>query len=650
MAYAWDGRPRADRRERIGAIAPPLPHVHDVVRLGVRPSARGAISASPEIDCLRHRLPPRLLIDAEHRAAALGVGADEVLLCAGALSGEHYARELASYLHLRFDSLETVPREWCPLPDERLVDAITAGVLLLRVQGREIFVVAPRGLKARRTVAYLAGRSDRSQNVWLTSPECLSRFVRRHAYETLATRAANGLKAQQPAFSAAPRRWRSFFTMIAAMVGGIAIVATAGEHIIVATQLAVTALFLGWSGLRLFGLLNERARVPRLRRPSDAALPVYTVIIALYREAEALPGLVETLRLLDYPPEKLDVKIVLEADDTDTFKVARAMQLGPPIEILIAPPSGPRTKPKALNAALPFARGEYTAVYDAEDRPEPDQLLRALATFAAGDAQLACVQARLTIDNTRDGWLTRLFTAEYAGLFDVLLPALCSFGLPIPLGGSSNHFKTEALREVGAWDPYNVTEDADLGIRLARRGYRSSMVASTTYEEAPADIWPWLKQRTRWFKGWIQTWCVHMRRPWRLWSEVGACGFFALQFMLFGTVLAALLHPLGLAMMLAWTITGSPLFGDEMIGWAHAAALVSGYTVSAALGIVGLKRRRLLSSAWGLLLMPAHWLLLSAAAWRALFQFCFDRYSWEKTDHGKARTSRRPLHKRSQTQ
>jgi cellulose synthase/poly-beta-1,6-N-acetylglucosamine synthase-like glycosyltransferase len=113
------------------------------------------------------------------------------------------------------------------------------------------------------------------------------------------------------------------------------------------------------------------------------------------------------------------------------------------------------------------------------------------------------VQARLCID-TRTSWLARYFTAEYAGQFDVVLPKLAALGLPLPLGGSSNHFRTVTLREVGGWDPHNVTEDADLGMRLARFGYRSGVVASSTYEEAPADIGRWLGQRTRWFKGWMR--------------------------------------------------------------------------------------------------------------------------------------------------
>jgi cellulose synthase/poly-beta-1,6-N-acetylglucosamine synthase-like glycosyltransferase len=233
-------------------------------------------------------------------------------------------------------------------------------------------------------------------------------------------------------------------------------------------------------------------------------LPVYTLVIALYREAAVAKRLIEALQKLTYPREKLDVKLVLEPDDHETQSALAEMKLHAPFEIIIAPNVGPRTKPKALNAALPYARGSYIAVYDAEDCPEPDQLRLALEAFAADDARLACVQARLTIDNTSDSWLTRLFTAEYAGLFDVFLPGLAAWRLPLPLGGSSNHFRTAVLRKIGAWDPYNLTEDADLGMRLARLGYRTAVIQSTTYEEAPAHLRSWLHQRTRWFKGWVR--------------------------------------------------------------------------------------------------------------------------------------------------
>jgi len=225
----------------------------------------------------------------------------------------------------------------------------------------------------------------------------------------------------------------------------------------------------------------------------------------------------------------------------------------------------------------------------------------------------------------------------------VFLPGVAALALPVPLGGSSNHFRTATLRDVGAWDPWNVTEDADLGLRLARFGHRSTMIASTTYEEAPARFGPWLRQRTRWFKGWIQTWCVGMRTPGRLMRELGLGGFIAAQLMIGGNVLAALVHPIFILPLLCWLIA-APEPGNVLTASLVAinvGVCVTGYLSSAAIGWEGLRYRGLRSSAWALLLMPLHWLLLSLAAWRALYQFVRDPYRWEKTEHGLARTSRR---------
>jgi cellulose synthase/poly-beta-1,6-N-acetylglucosamine synthase-like glycosyltransferase len=378
---------------------------------------------------------------------------------------------------------------------------------------------------------------------------------------------------------------------------------------------------------------------------ADADLPVYTVIAALYREARSVDGLLRALARLDYPVEKLDVILAVEADDWETHAAIARCRRHLPFGVVAVPVANPRTKPKALNVALPFARGAFTVVYDAEDRPEPDQLRRALQAFNAHGEELACVQARLCIDNTADSWLTRLFTAEYAAHFDVFLDGLSHLRLPLPLGGTSNHFYTDVLRKIGAWDPHNVTEDADLGMRLFRFGYRAMMIDSTTYEEAPARLGPWLRQRTRWLKGWIQTWCVHMRAPRRLLRELGPAGFLSFQLVVGGNVLAALVHPLFLIALLFILTHDLPLaYGRDasaMLMLLYGVNALIGYFTSALLGWLGLERRGLLHTAWVLVLTPLNWLLLSLAAWRALYQFLVAPYRWEKTEHGLAKSSRR---------
>ena len=310
-----------------------------------------------------------------------------------------------------------------------------------------------------------------------------------------------------------------------AMVGLVAMMAliAAPAQTALASEILLSVVFLAWIGLRLAGaaMALQRADPPlRLRDGETPGLhgdcralsrsPLRSwshrrdraAGLSRYYGANATCGVCAIIP--DYPPEKLDVKLVVEGDDAETRAAIERCASRIPIEVLVVPAAGPRTKPKALNVALPFVRGAFTVIYDAEDRPEAGQLRRALQAFVGAGEELACVQACLAIDNTSDSWLARLFTGEYAGQFDVFLPGIAALRLPLPLGGSSNHFRTATLRELGGWDAYNVTEGADLGMRLARFGYRTAIIDSTTYEEAPAQFLPWLRQRTRWFKGWMR--------------------------------------------------------------------------------------------------------------------------------------------------
>jgi cellulose synthase/poly-beta-1,6-N-acetylglucosamine synthase-like glycosyltransferase len=631
----------ADRRRGDPAHRASVVALHLVHRARAVP-VRRRLSACPELDCVRHRLAPDTIAAVERRALELGVGADRVLIAARAITEDAYVVALAAALRVPYEPLDRLARGACPLTDAQLIDADKNGLLPLEIDGELVWIIAPRGLTARRLIAGTHPIPPRWMR--LTSARRLRQFVIRHCGEELAQRAANGLRSVKPELSAASHgRGPSIGWVIAAAT--LAIVAAAFPRAVAAaTSAALAFTFLAWTGLRMLGAVTawQRWRPTRLW-PGE--LPVYTIIVALYDEADAAAGLIAALGRLDYPPEKLDIKLVLEPDDLRTRAALDTLNLGASFEIIMAPESGPRTKPKALNTALALARGTFTAVFDAEDRPAPDQLHRALDVFLAEGGETACVQARLTVDNTGDGWLARLFTAEYAGLFDVLLPGLAQRRLPLPLGGSSNHFRTDALCRVGGWDAYNVTEDADLGMRLARFGYRTAVIGSTTYEEAPACLAPWLRQRTRWFKGWMQTWAVHMRQPFRLARALGFAGFATFQLVVGGTVLAALVHPLFIAMLLYGAATGG-IFPDAedlaaiIFFSLFGATLAAGYLTSAALGLIGLARRRLLGSAWVLALMPLHWLLLSIAAWRALYQLVRDPYLWEKTAHGLARTSR----------
>jgi cellulose synthase/poly-beta-1,6-N-acetylglucosamine synthase-like glycosyltransferase len=369
-------------------------------------------------------------------------------------------------------------------------------------------------------------------------------------------------------------------------------------------------------------------------------LPVFTVLVPMFREAAMLPRLAESLRNLDYPLGKLDIKIVLEAGDLETIAAARNLGLEGVFEIIIVPASEPQTKPKACNFALRFARGEYLVIYDAEDRPEPDQLRKVVATFRRSPPNTACLQCRLSYYNVNENWLTRMFTLDYALWFDQVLPGLERMGMPIPLGGTSNHFRTDVLRELHAWDPFNVTEDADLGIRIGQKGYRVGVVDSTTFEEASCHTRQWIRQRSRWIKGYMQTLLVHTRRPLHFLRTAGPLGFLGFVFFIGGTVLAGLLNPIFWLFYVIWLVAAAasfdPIFPEPLLFLCLFNLLAGNGAFTYLIMLAPIRRGWLELIPFSFTLF-AYWLLISIAAYRGLWQLIRDPYFWEKTEHGVSR-------------
>jgi cellulose synthase/poly-beta-1,6-N-acetylglucosamine synthase-like glycosyltransferase len=299
------------------------------------------------------------------------------------------------------------------------------------------------------------------------------------------------------------------------------------------------------------------------------------------------------------------------------------------IDVVIIPASAPRTKPKALNAGLARARGEFVVVYDAEDRPHPQQLRAALAAFEDGGERLACVQAPLSIDNAEVTWIARQFAAEYAIQFREMLPLLAHLDLPLPLGGTSNHFRTQTLRDIGGWDPFNVTEDADLGYRLARAGYRAGVIGPPTMEEAPITFGAWFNQRTRWIKGHMQTWLVLMRDPVRTAREMGLGAFASMQIVFATGLVAAFAHG-----PLAFIVLTALLSPYDLLSPADFALAVAGYCVAVFASLTACALSGSLSHARAAMTMPLYWPLASLAAYRALVELIFRPHHWSKTKHG----------------
>jgi cellulose synthase/poly-beta-1,6-N-acetylglucosamine synthase-like glycosyltransferase len=390
-----------------------------------------------------------------------------------------------------------------------------------------------------------------------------------------------------------------------------------------------------WHALRSPDLIQVPDEVARAI--PDAELPVYSVLVAAYKEPEVMGQLIEALDRLEYPRHKLDVKLLLEEDDQETFRALGPGRMRTWIEVLRLPYSAPRTKPKACNVGLARARGSLVTIYDAEDKPDPLQLRRAAAAFRSLDPAIACLQARLAYHNSDQNLITRWFTTEYAMWFSQLLPGLVQREAPLPLGGTSNHFRREVLDAIGAWDAWNVTEDADLGIRLHRAGYRTRILDSITFEEANSDFVNWIKQRSRWYKGYLQTWLVHLRRPRELYRQLGLRGFIGFNLFVGGTPLLALINPVFWALTALWFI-GRPAFVAALFpAWIYYLSLfclVGGNLTFLYTWIVSARAAGSASLTLAALLSPLYWAMMSVAAIKATVQLVSAPSFWEKTVHG----------------
>lgn len=407
-----------------------------------------------------------------------------------------------------------------------------------------------------------------------------------------------------------------------------------------------------WTRERVMRTAIERERLQRgLPRQwqmpcADEDLPVYTILVPVYDEVEVVQKVIANVDRLDWPKSRLDVLILLEEDDTRTIEAAKAMHPPEYVRILIVPRGQPQTKPRACNYGLEFARGEYVVIFDAEDRPHPDQLRMALAAFHTNAMmrehvdrsvpRLACVQASLMYFNADYNVLTRMFAIEYAHWFDAMLPGMGDLGLPLPLGGTSNHFDTRILRALGGWDPYNVTEDADLGLRIANQGYVVDTIESATEEEACSQFGAWIRQRTRWIKGYMVTAAVHTRHPIAWLRANGMGGVISMAGLVLGTPLAFLSYPLALLFTVITYIgvrVGELDIPQLWLELGLVLMVVGNGLMIVESGVAAARRYGWRIGAFAVF-NPVYWLMHSMAAWRAAWQVVFDPHRWEKTPHG----------------
>lgn len=394
--------------------------------------------------------------------------------------------------------------------------------------------------------------------------------------------------------------------------------------------LATTALKCAAALAAAYGADHDAAPV------DDTDLPAISILVALYGEADIAPRLVRRLSALDYPRDRLDILILVEEDDTTTRNALAATVLPRWMRVVAVPAGRVRTKPRALNFGLDFARGTIVGVYDAEDAPAPDQLRRVAATFATAPPEVACLQGVLDFYNPRTNWIARCFTMEYAVWYRLILPGLDRLGLPIPLGGTTLFLRRDALVQVGAWDAHNVTEDADLGIRLSRNGWKTRILDSVTLEEANCNPVAWVRQRSRWTKGYLMTWLVHIRHPRALWRDLGPLRCLAFHALFLGTLLQVMLAPLQLS-FLAFPLTAAhPLF--PMLSPAAAAAIVTLFAFaqlsSLALTAVALRLAGHPPQWRWLLLTIPYFLLATLAGLKALAEAVTRPFHWDKTRHG----------------
>ena len=570
-------------------------------------------------------------------AEKLGTDAATVLLNEGRIAEDDFYRALAR--HLGTDFLDGPIRLDTDL---RYPQMLTAGAAPLAGHPTRRIVAAPRGLAIARLIE---AASSLEHSPALTSPTRLREAVFAQVGEKIAADASDGLARHRPEWSCRPGP-QTFDLALAGLVLALVVLLTRLPTLtsLVLLLLIQTAL-LAMLTVRLAacGIAGEATEAAPDLLP-DEVLPTYTVLVALYREAAVVPRLVRALGRVDYPAAKLDIKFLLEADDTETLAAFRAVPLPARFEVVVVPDGQPRTKPRALNAALPLARGEHLVVYDAEDVIERDQLRRAATLFARAPASTACLQGHLVIDNQGDGLLPRLFAIEYAALFEVLGPALAAWRVPTPLGGTSTHFRTRVLRELHGWDAWNVTEDADLGMRLAIAGYHVGDLPSATYEEAPKQLKAWLRQRTRWMKGFLQTSFTHGRDPLATWRRLGPVESLCALALLPGTVASALFYPFMMGPGLAELIYGAPGPSDGVLAHAtHAGAwtiFLGGLAAILIPGFVGCRRRGWRDLMWFVPLLPLYFLLVSFAAWLAVIELARHPHRWNKTEHGLSRTSR----------
>lgn len=558
-------------------------------------------------------------------------------------------------------------------PDSQLLLAhgskrlLEAGWVPWRLNGRVLTIATTVPPTPELLAAIAADYDVQDVRVRTTTDWDIAQAVSSACRVELLSKVADELADTRPGESAKtgvhPWQWGLFIAALALLV--FAFIVNAGLALVILLvsaniAFAVSILFktlaalrwpFRWASITSWEVKVARERMarglPAFWRPEldDDELPVYTILIPAYNEGNIVDKVLRYIDALDYPHAKLDVLLLLEEDDVATLEAARRARPPEYVRILVVPEGVPQTKPRACNYGMMFARGEFVVIYDAEDRPHPRQLRVAVEAFRKAEFEskyiraerpLICVQASLNYFNADYNLLTRMFAIEYSFWFDAMLPGLDDTGIPLPLGGTSNHFSTQRLREIGSWDPYNVTEDADLGLRCYAEGYRVSVIDSTTWEEACSQTRPWIRQRTRWTKGYLVTTAVNSRNPLKFYRETGVAGLVGLFGLILGTPVAFLLYPVALGFFLI-TYIGVQFIALDLPDWTLLFGVMTmvfgNLMMIIASGVTAYTRYGWRIAIYAVF-APVYWFMHAFAAWRALLQLVTNPFHWEKTPHG----------------
>lgn len=599
--------------------------------LGLDLVRRGVVSAAAMMRALSLRGGARVALPRLLRSH--GLAGDRAL--ARALAARHGTSLLGS---------EAGP------PDPRLIAAlgparcVALGCLPWRRAGA-VTVVA-----AADPEAFAAARPELEARL---GPVALAVAAEGDLYAALAQAQRGRLRAAAETSVAPAESCRSWNGPRAARFIAAALAALASAAVLAPAAAALALLAVLMASLILSTGLRAAAALAALRRPPPApppdpapdALPVISVLVPLFREPEIAARLVGRLGALDYPRDRLDVLLVVEEDDAITRDALAAAALPGWMRAVPVPAAPLRTKPRALNYALTFARGTLIGIYDAEDAPARGQLRAVARAFAAAGPDLACVQGVLDYYNPRSNWMTRCFTIEYAAWFRLVLTGFARLGLVVPLGGTTLFFRRAILDRLGGWDAHNVTEDADLGVRLARHGYRTELLDTVTQEEANGRVVPWIKQRSRWLKGYAMTYAVHMRAPRLLWRQLGPWRFFGFQVLFLSTLTQFLLAPIYWSLwIVALGLDLAPLRGiPDGVGWATLAVLLGCEAVSAAINLAALRDPRHRGLAPWVLTLGFYFPLATLAAYKAAWEMLSRPFYWDKTAHGLDDAGHRPV-------